>query len=619
MRSLGDPVRKTMALFLLVLGLFLLPGQAQTREPIVICVQLFQGIREEGREGLKAIEIIPAASRPELASFKAGLGGSEAARTAAAFEALLEIFGLRAVDELFLHEAGWNGKDVPIDGWIFGKSISYRVGLRPKKNSPQQIALHVAVDKKKTTDRTTMAGGAETIVAQDLILDLGEPIVVGLPNPAGDYFMVAWAAVGTPRVKPYIANETIYYVTPPKSRSQVQPYFPEELRRRNLRGRIGLLIKIDEKGNVRHVDVEKPLHAYLNYSAVQAFLRWTFEPVQIKEKPVKAAFRFEYDFNPWLYMQEETWAVNPPPGASVPDRGDLGRVLDLGAAYCQKLASVASDYVCEESIQETHYDPLNNRRWVVLKVGPSDRRDKRENPLEVQEDPEFIDRINKGVIADDHRVVGRLAYEQWFQYVDPKRDKRNIYLCDYQIFRKDNTVQEHRNILKENGKKPADSNKILQDRRYSALGSLFAPLKILAKNRQLKFDYWVTGEEKINGKKARILTASPKSGDEDGIWWARIWVDKENFQVLKCEIEGVPIDGHEDILNECASLNIRPHFLMTYEYKTEKNGALFPWRSEILVAYSGIDAGGPVPRLKIFMNYDKYKFFGVATESKVIR
>ena len=71
-----------------------------------------------------------------------------------------------------------------------------------------------------------MAGGAETIVAQDLILDLGEPIVVGLPNPSGDYFLVAWAAVGTLRAKPYIANETIYYVTPPKSRSQSNPIFP---------------------------------------------------------------------------------------------------------------------------------------------------------------------------------------------------------------------------------------------------------------------------------------------------------------------------------------------------------------------------------------------------------
>ena len=276
-----------------------------------------------------------------------------------------------------------------------------------------------------------------------------------------------------------------------------------------MRGRIGLLIKIDEKGNVRHIDVEKPLHAYLNYSAVQAFLQWTFEPVRIREKPVKAAFRYGYDFNPWLYMQEETWAVTPPPGASATDRGDLGRVLDLGAAYCQKLASVASDYVCEESIQETHYDPLNNRRWHSLTVASTDKEEKQEEPF-TKEDPVFIDRINKGMIADEHKVVGRLLLEQWFQYVDPKRDKRNTYLCDYQIFRKDNTVQEHRNILKENGKKPADPNKILQDRRYSALGALFAPLKVLVKNRQLKFDYWITGEEKVNGKKARILTGFPQ-------------------------------------------------------------------------------------------------------------
>jgi hypothetical protein len=59
--------------------------------------------------------------------------------------------------------------------------------------------------------------------------------------------------------------------------------------------------------------------------------------------------------------------------------------------------------------------------------------------------------------------------------------------------------------------------------------------------------------------------------------------------------------------------------MMTYEYKPEKNGVLFPWRSEILVAYSGIGSGGPVPRMKIYMNYDKYKYFSVSTESQVIK
>jgi len=607
-------MKKTITLLLLVLGINMLPFQAEAADPIVICLHLFQGIREEGQTGLKAVEILQAASHPELASLKASLGGAEAARTAAALEALLEIFGLQAVDDLFLHEAGWDGKASLLDDWIFGKTISFRVKISPKRLSSQQIALHAIIDRAKTTVGTMTAAGTETVVTQNLVLNLGEPIIVGLPNPAGDYFLLAWAAIGTPGQKPETIKEMIYYVTPPKPLTQALPSFPEELRRRKMGGRIGLRITIDEKGNVRHVNVEKPLHAYLNYAVVQAFLQWTFEPVWIKEKPVVAAFRLGYDFNPWLYMQEETWAVTPPPGASAATRGDLGRVLDQTAEYCQKLASVLSDYVCEESIQETHYDLLSNRRWAGLVVKATSKR-----KIDEQENPVFRDRINNGLIADDQIGVGRKVWEKWFQFVDPKRDKRNIYLCDYQIFRKDKIVQEHRNILKENGKKPADPKKVLQDRRFSALGSLFAPLRVLAKNRQPKFDYWIAGEEKVQGKKVLILTASPKSGDEDGIWWARIWVDKENFQVLKSEIEGVPIDGHEDILNECASLNIRPRFLMTHDYKTEKNGVLFPWRSEVFVAYSGIDARGPVPRLKIFMNYDKYKFFAVATESQVIR
>jgi TonB family protein len=608
-------MRKAIIPVLLVLGLFLRPCRAETIDPIVINIQLFQGVLGEGQEGLKAVEMLQAVSRLELAPVMASIEGSETTRTLALVEALMEIFGLQAVDELFLHEAGWDGKVSRLEDWIIGKSISFRVRLSPKRLSLQKISLRVIIDKTRTTDRTMTAAGAETVVAQDLVLNLGEPIVACLPNSGGDYFLLAWIANGTPKRKAQPAKQSIYYVSPPKPLTQVQPNFPEELRRRNIGGRIGLRITIDEKGNARHVDVERPLHAYLNYVAVQAFLQWTFEPVRIKEKLVVAAFRFGYDFNPRFHIQEKTYPVISSSKAGVATRGDLGLVLNQAAEYCKKLGSVASGFICEESIRETHYDLLSNRGWGVLRVREkvsTDKQDKIENP-------EFIDRINNGLIANDQRVVGRIVLEKWFQFVDPKRDKRNIYLCDYQVFRKDKVVEEHRKILKENGKKPSDPNRLLQDKRYSALGSIFAPLKVLAEDSQVKFEYWIAGEEKVNGKKALILTASPKSGDEDGIWKARVWVEKGSFRVLKCEIEGVPIDGSEDILNESASLNIRPHFLMTFEYKTEKNGALYPWRSEILVAYSGIDAGGIVPRLKIFMNYDKYKFFEVATESRVIR
>jgi len=607
------------ALFFLGLGISFFPEQGLSAEPAVIRLHLFQGIRADDQAGLSEVQNIPIASRPEFAAIKTALGRKEATRTGATLDTLLNVYNLQAIDDLFFHEAGWDGKTPFREVWIFGKTLSYRINLVPKRLSPLQLAVRVAIDKVKTSERSTATFGAETIVTQDLVLDYGEPILIGLPNPAGDYFLMAWASSGTlEERKPTPPNkETIFYVTPPKARNQILPSFPRELQRRNLAGRIGLRITIDEKGSVRRVDIEKPLHAYLNYAAVQAFRQWTFEPVQLKGKSVLASFRYGYDFNPWFYLDEEVWAEAQPSGADTISQVELERILEKAAEYCRTLASVVSDYVCEESIQETHYDLLNSRRWsewavfMTAKMSAEEHDDDRTRPT--------TDWINSGLIAGERDHRGRLLYTQMFQSVDPRRDKRNVYLCDYQIYKKAGAVEEHRTILKENRRKPADPKKILKDRRFSALGSFFAPLRVLAKDRQPKFIFGIAGEEKVNGKKALILTASPKSDDENGIRAARIWVDKASFQVMKCEIEGVPIDGHEDILNECASLNIRPLFLMTHEYEAEKKGVLFPWRSEVLVAYPGIDPGGPLPRLKIFMNYDKYKFFTVDTESGVIR
>jgi hypothetical protein len=142
---------------------------------------------------------------------------------------------------------------------------------------------------------------------------------------------------------------------------------------------------------------------------------------------------------------------------------------------------------------------------------------------------------------------------------------------------------------------------------------------VLARDRQLRFNYRIIEEDKVHGKKAYVIEALPKSGNEDGIWSARIWVDMKSFQIIKCEIEGIPIDGYEDVLNDCAILNIKPIFLTTHEYRIEKNGILFPGRSSVRVAYPGIDYRGPIDKIKINMAYDKYKFFTVETDSKIVK
>lgn len=201
--------------------------------------------------------------------------------------------------------------------------------------------------------------------------------------------------------------------------------------------------------------------------------------------------------------------------------------------------------------------------------------------------------------------------------MDPKKIQRNKFLCDYLIVKKDGDVDERRIILKENGRRTTDRNEFLEEERFIGLSPMFAPLRVLAPDKQERFNYSLIETGKIHGKKACVIEAMPKYGNEDGIWSARIWIDLESFQVHKCDIEGIPIDGYDEVLNDCAILNIEPIFLTTHEYRREKNGILFPSRSSVRAAYPGIDYRGAIDKIRIDLDYDNYKFFTVETDQEI--
>jgi len=151
---------------------------------------------------------------------------------------------------------------------------------------------------------------------------------------------------------------------------------------------------------------------------------------------------------------------------------------------------------------------------------------------------------------------------------------------------------------------------------------LFAAVRLLALDRQLLFNYRILKEEKVQGKEAYVIEAVPKFKDVGEVEYSIIWVDKKSFQILKSEIEGVPIEGYEKILEETTKLNLKPEFKITHLYQAEKKGVLFPSHSKVRVAYPPLR---PMMRelhklrLKIDMTYDKFKFFTVETEHKVIK
>jgi hypothetical protein len=79
------------------------------------------------------------------------------------------------------------------------------------------------------------------------------------------------------------------------------------------------------------------------------------------------------------------------------------------------------------------------------------------------------------------------------------------------------------------------------------------------------------------------------------------------------------VEGYENILSECDNYFLKPHFKSTHYYEVEKNGILFPSRSEIRVEYSGLLAAKKDLKSELEVTYENYKFFTVETDHNIIK
>ncbi len=611
-----------------LLGCWSLAGRASGADQITIRVHLLQAALPEGRPGPNQVEVLTTSSRPELAVLKDKAQGPSAELTAALIDALLEIYDLDAVNDLFRIEKEWNGLGRPyLEESVLGGPGPFRIRLRPKRLGPQQISLELDI----STGSVSPSGAVELagVIHAELNLMLDDPVIVAAPAADGLYTVLVMATIGKPAAgKPGADKENaqeIELVPAPKPVKQVRPSYPEALRLRGVGGEVGLQITIDGKGNVARVDVIKPIHPYLNYAAVQAFKQWAFEPVLRKGKPRTARFRCGYNYDPSSFVPAAAPEAEPSAAIDPLRQKELPEVLEKCGKYCQTLADAVLDFVCQETIKETHYGLLKDLKWAYLVVGPSHkvgatRYVDRSSLVRPSDQLQFQEAAAEGSGSDLIEDRGQFKPKVTpFLVMDPKQTQRNSFICDYQIVRKAGKAEDRRILLKQNGRAVGDQKRTLDEKRFSGLGALFAPLRVIALGSQDRFSYALAGDDKVHGNRATVIRAVPRSGDEDGIWSARIWVDAKTYRVLRCEIEGVPIDGYEDVLNDCARLNIRPSFIVTHEYKAEKKGVLFPERSTVRVGYPGIDPQGAIPKIVATLSYGKYRYFTVETDNAIIR
>ncbi len=270
----------------------------------------------------------------------------------------------------------------------------------------------------------------------------------------------------------------------------------------------------------------------------------------------------------------------------IQNRDQLQKMLEGTQKYCENVKNIALHYTCTERITD------------------------KENVL----------RRRRGAVS------GLLREKMFFEVL---RVKRNTYIYDYQLIRKDDVLKEQRILLEENKKKKNKENVELSGKlKYSSQYLVFGPVGFLSHYWQNHFDYEIVGMEAVKGEPAVVIKATPTQEREENCNFGRIWINAKN-QVLRLEWEPVSIQNYKDESIQLQRSRIGPIFrpgtvefdkkvVWTVDYEIEKNGVRFPSRQTIIekfVFLSGTRGAEyeTIKRETIF-DYIDYKFFVVETD-----
>lgn len=265
--------------------------------------------------------------------------------------------------------------------------------------------------------------------------------------------------------------------------------------------------------------------------------------------------------------------IMPSYGTSIKDADQthLSEILKKSAEYCEKVNSASLYFVCREKIKEE----------IVQSV------------------------VGRAVISQG--VAGRRSYRS-VSY-SPRKDK-NVYIYDYQLIKKGSKIEENRTLLEENGEKKNEKDAPLKTNRFYSKRSVLGPVFFLSKDWQKKFNYKIVKEDSIKGRKAYVIEASPKPDIEEKPNYGKVWVDKEDFCILKIAVEMESLPGFKELQEKSQKRRIKPIITATHHYDVEKNGIRFPSKTVFVEEYTG-------RRMRRFqgsktvITYENYRFFTV--------
>lgn len=297
----------------------------------------------------------------------------------------------------------------------------------------------------------------------------------------------------------------------------------------------------------------------------------------------------------WLEPEPETYGrITGNIEKSLPQisRDQMQRILDGGAGYCRKLANSAFHFICKEKIVESRKSLVTKRGLRNRRTGPLLRRTKYDTKLV---NPQLADKVKK-------------------------------YLFSYRLLKQDKKTLEERDWFDQ--QPPGDQahinkNKVVRPTAFLSEKAVFAPMTMLAPERQSLYHFRFIKFDKKKGRTAAVIQAVPLNPGTNKTIYGTLWIDTEDFSIWKIKADPKSILGFHQLTEFSKKLGSRLHLSLETHFDILRGGLRFPTSVRFVEKYRGgrevsINHGSTGwERSRTEFTYSGYRFFSVQSSVTV--
>jgi len=296
-----------------------------------------------------------------------------------------------------------------------------------------------------------------------------------------------------------------------------------------------------------------------------------------------------------LELEKKRTAAKAKKSGQAISEEELKRILQGAADYCQKLKQSAFHFYCREKIVES--------RATLTKTGT------------------YQTDISSGPHVEDMPISAR---RHPFKS-DKGKGKTTIkdYLFGYRLIKQGNQIKEERDWISSKDNKKVKRDQVVQTNAFFSEKAVFAPITILDRTRQDRYNFQFIRYDQRNGRPAAVIEALPRDPVETATIYGTFWIDREDFSILKIEADPRSIKGYEKLKKLAETLRTRLHLSLEIDFDRLHKNIRFPTKLSMQEKYKGgriisrYQGSKGWERTRTRFTYSDYQFFSVQTDVTV--